>query len=187
MKYLITYNQLNEGLRDKMLPVSDKEIIKSLKDEYRHVKLEKGIEYGILELVKMGVDEGADINAFPAYIRDAVKSGNLELVKFLLDNDIKIWEGVAPHPTIVAIREKDVEMLKLLKEYGLDVGANSTTFHFFEEYILDDSISSEKVMNYLINTYDFVKNNYLDFEIKETERKIKELGDKLKKLKKYKI
>ncbi|MFW6226279.1 MAG: hypothetical protein ACOC3V_04920, partial [bacterium] len=127
MKYLKTYNKINEGLRDKMVGKSKEELIDSLKDEYRHIKLEKGLEYGILELVKMAVDEGADINAFPAYIRDAVKSGNLELVKYLLDNDIKIWEGVNPHPTIVAISEKDVDMLKLLKEYGLEVDANSNT------------------------------------------------------------
>ena len=47
MKYLKTYNQINEGLRDMMKPKSDEDILRDTKDLSNNKKIELFIKYGL--------------------------------------------------------------------------------------------------------------------------------------------
>jgi hypothetical protein len=63
MKKLYPYDKfISEGLRDKMTPKSETDIIKSVSDMSATKKIFKGIQQNMPIIVKLGIKDGADVN-----------------------------------------------------------------------------------------------------------------------------
>lgn len=107
MKYLKPYNQLYEGLRDKMTSISDKEVSDKLSKLSPLYKIFNGIKFLKLDVIKEGFDE---INTDDIKERDIVTIFNnlyevlddeksVEIVEYLVTLDIlkkqkTLWNSV---------------------------------------------------------------------------------------------
>lgn len=126
-------NQLNESLRDKMLPKSKDDIDYLLKNQLKDVtpgketmaKFLLGCENGLLWLVEESLSEGADINYQDGYfLVIAAHSGSVEVVKYLLDKGITtryIEDAIN-----VSATSDMVEVCRWLKQYRTDHKINES-------------------------------------------------------------
>jgi len=104
------YNQFNESLRDKMVPVSDDDIKKKLKDQPFYDKALLAAEYGMLDILKDALQTAEGINRkgslggeLPSIVDKEfiykilsrlTKTGNVEIMSYLLDKyDFKYYES----------------------------------------------------------------------------------------------
>ena len=98
-------------------------------------------------------DESCDCYETP--ISSAVKSGNIELVKFLLNTKAEInfdEEGV--HPLSVALQSKNYQIAELLLNYGADKNSFFVLDSCYYDYNQNDTV----FINYLIkNNYPYVE------------------------------
>ena len=144
MKYLKTYNQLNESLRDKMTGISDDEVLKFLSESKPFGKIVNGIKYLKLDFVKEGFDE-IDKNSLK--LIDIIKIFNsifailvedsdevLEIIKYLdsIDSRLNIlnklgWGGIVE----IAERYDNIRVLEYLvnKNYAEEHRLSSSLFN----------------------------------------------------------
>ncbi|MFW6243393.1 MAG: hypothetical protein ACOC2W_04470, partial [bacterium] len=151
MKYLKTYNELNEGLRDKMVPKDADDIIKSLQNKSPNYKLNKGVEEGVVELVKNAIEEGAEITHYLIYL--AIDRENVDILNLL----IKDFDSV--HKTIGIVKLKKVrhEFLVFLKEIGFNINP-----HIWSNYIPSplDGYKSFIVDDFIMNHSEFLSEKH---------------------------
>ena len=111
-------------------------VIKStLTQEFRHTPLGDACEAGNFDMVKLLVENGADVNYAPRYtmaspLGFAVEShceDNLKIVKYLIENgaDVNYSENGHVHPVAMTMpnresRPNGMEILKFLLEAGAD-------------------------------------------------------------------
>lgn len=85
---------INEGVKDKMTPKSEEEIMNSLKGLNPYEQMYKAIEYDMFAVVKYLIENGIDLNknvgggttAGYRFLTKAVEYGKLNILKYLLDN-----------------------------------------------------------------------------------------------------
>jgi len=121
VKLLKSYTRINESVRDKMIPKSKEDIDKTLKDYSPNKILELGYRNKMWDLVKRGIEEGANIHINgDSSIRVACFNGELELVKYLVDKgaDIHIHEEDC---LVKACYSGNVELVKYLVDKGADI------------------------------------------------------------------
>ena len=118
--YMMT---VNEGIKDKMIPISKENINKSIEQINKHVKKEDlpvanmitGCENGLIDLVQDSIDNGVDIHfKNEIFLQMACYNGHIEIVKLLLDlgADPTI-ENDYPYNLAVAKGHRDIALLLL--------------------------------------------------------------------------
>ena len=160
MKYLQTYNQLNEGLRDKMTGKSDSDIMDylsklSIDDWLEHAKMN--------DLDKKYYPPDEDIkeflsNASTEYALILIKRYNLDQKFMPSDDDIKEYlDGVSIDKQISIVRNNNLNNKFIpsdgdIKEY-LSNFSVSDRISFVEEWGLDKKFmpSDEEIKDYVKN------------------------------------
>lgn len=119
MKYLKTY----EGVRDEMIPKSKEKIKEDLMNLSPDEKLNKGYDYSISWLVKIGLEEGGDIsgNLGELLLEDACMNGRLDIVKLLLERGV---DADTPDALTHACVAGHTSIVSLLLDKGADPNFN---------------------------------------------------------------
>ena len=113
---IVPNKPIEESVRDLMKPKSDEEIRKIMKSITPNEKVRLGCVYSDLWMIKQGLEEGADNQEHAISI--AVVHGDIELVKFLLDNsNIDDYTKALNQ----ACLHNHIDIIKLLIEHGADV------------------------------------------------------------------
>jgi len=130
MKKLKTYDMFNEGVRDKMTPKSEGDIIKSLQglDPYR--QMYKAIQFGLISVVKNIIESGIDLtkkisggsSAGYSFATEAVEYGNLDILKYLLNNGCDLGsDGMVDYHLSEAVQKGHYEVSKYLVDMGATI------------------------------------------------------------------
>jgi ankyrin repeat protein len=113
----------NESIRDKMIPKSEEDIEKVIKDYSPNEILELGYKNKVWNLVKKAIDKGANVHLNgDSALRQACINGELEIVKFLIDNgaELHIYEDDC---LVRACYSGNLELVKYLVDKGGDIHA----------------------------------------------------------------
>ena len=150
-------SKINEGIRDKMTPKSEEEIDKTLKDYLPHEILELGYKNQMWNLVKRGIESGANVHMNGnSALRQACSYGNLEIVKYLLvaGADLRAHEDDC---LLRACYSGNLELVKYLVDKGADIhagqiekilrGACASGHPEIVKYLLDKGADSRKISN----------------------------------------
>lgn len=213
MKYIKTYNDLNEGLRNKMKPKSEEEIISNYGNIHPDEMLVDGVIHGVFGLVKKAIEGGANLNR-DWLLNKSILSGNSDVIIFLIENGVDIDN--INHDYLSSLVDKidnDIDIINIVKkllEKGVDTNIFQSTLR---SAILDNRIQllemlkengielepSDKlynvinvyvrkgekdIINYLINNYEFIK-NHVKLKIKKLNDELIKLNDELKKWESY--
>jgi hypothetical protein len=120
--YVERMEKLSEGIRDKMTPKSDDDILKSLKGLSPHQKLILGCKNDSIIAVKQAMEETDDEDLIHMDgewpLRLAIKNNSYNVVKYLLDNGSDVH---ALDDDGFWLARGNREMLKLLKQYESNV------------------------------------------------------------------
>jgi hypothetical protein len=121
-------NYINEGVRDKMTPKSEEEIINSLKGLDSYQRIYKAIQHGILSVVKETIEEGIDLtknvgggtSAGQDFAYHAVEHGKKEVLEYLLNNGCDLG-GMEDYQLGIAIDKGHYDVAKFLVDRGADI------------------------------------------------------------------
>lgn len=90
MKYLKPYNNINESVKDFLKPKSENDIKKSLKLLSPTERLFKGCEFGLIDVVKQSIEDGADINFDSgAALLNAMENSSNDIIEYLIYHHLK--------------------------------------------------------------------------------------------------
>ena len=173
MKYLKTYNKVNEGLRDKMKPkLEEEDIIKKIKHLHPDEKLLFGVKEGIIKIVELAIEEGANLGR-RGLLDKIIRSNNIDMIELLLDNyydDIDIDINELQSALQFLVLSNNLEMIKFLEKYNIIL----TDTSYLEDIInkcIYNGVSKETV-TYLYDNYPFVR-EYVKSEILKLKNQIK--------------
>ena len=173
MKYLKTYNKVNEGLRDKMKPkLEEEDIINKIKHLHPDEKLMFGVKEGIIKIVELAIKEGANLGR-RGLLDKIIRSNNIDMIELLLDNyydDIDININQLQSPLIYMVLTDNLEMIKFLEKYNLVLLEQFATYDIISKCI-DKGVSKETI-TYLYDNYAFVR-KYIESEILKLKNQIK--------------
>lgn len=82
------------------------------------------VQEGYMRIVKLLVENGADVNAFDGHdtpLRLACADGKYEMAKYLLENHALVDSPIDDTPLIIASCGGYIEIVKLLLEYGAEI------------------------------------------------------------------
>lgn len=79
------------------------------------------VPYNDINISKLLFENGIDLNKYKNLIFDAIESNNVELVKYLIDNKFYDVHYKNDMPLLYAVKNGDINMAKLLVDYGSDV------------------------------------------------------------------
>jgi ankyrin repeat protein len=123
MKRVLKYNKFNEGVRDKMTPKSENDIVKSLEKLSPNERLIKGAQYDSLLIVKKSLEDGADIHTSnDKPLRDSCFGDHVEVAKYLIKSGADIHVGKDTCLYHACIHGK-INIVKLLLDNGVDPDA----------------------------------------------------------------
>jgi len=188
MKYLKPYrkqsNLCNESIKHLLKPKSEGDIKDNVHKLYPHKKLEQGAKYGLLWLVKMGLEEGAEIHeADDLAFRLSIKYSNMEITKYLVENgaDVNADDGWA---LMAAVHSNDLYLVKYLVEKGAHIDENLLTIASENWYT--------EIYNYLqnkFNTNESIKHLLKPKSYDDILKSLENLSDldKIKKIIKYNL
>lgn len=157
MKHLKTYNQLNEGLRDKMIGKSEDVVIKNLflgNSKYEAIK--KSFKKDFIPAIKLVIDRGYVFNddnfkgIFVEYITHLKDSKN---VKYLLDNE-NIREFFSDEQIYI------LEKFYFGMHMGKEIDEEYLTDEFMEDVKLEEQKKDEVWIDAKVN--DQLVFNYVD-------------------------
>lgn len=172
MKYLKKYGSTNEGLRDFMKPKPEEDIVKSIKNYHPDEKLLFGAEHGSLKIIKISIEEGANLGR-RGLLGRLIKKENYEIIEFLLDNyqedlDIDIIELQSDIQLLVLT--DNLELIKLLEKFDITLKPVKTTYINIKNCI--ERERGDKTLRYLSENYHFIS-TYINFEISVIEKELK--------------
>jgi ankyrin repeat protein len=141
---------INENIDDLFVPKSEEDIIKELSklsQEEKNEKLFNAVEKDQLDIVKLIVKAGADINA-KNYANDTVliwasAHDKLEVVKYLIKMgaDINIKNKFGNTSLKYAIRNNKIEILTYLIENGADINTKNDALTYAYKFGYVDRIN----------------------------------------------
>jgi len=122
-----TFNQYNESIRDKMTPKTKEEMVKLFGDMTPDKKVANGYMYNILSLAKEGIKEGGNPKPFGNFLTNAISRGYIDIVKFMVDNNIEDIHEYESSKVLLAINSGNLELVNLLlNEYNCKVDVTMT-------------------------------------------------------------
>ena len=111
MKYLKTYKQINEGLRDKMVGVSDEEIEKIIKRKSPDELVSLGIKNKMDDVIKKGLDLGGRPEENEK-ISHLIGWGHLDIVNRLIEyEEVDLVDALE-----ITVQKGHLDLLKKLFE-----------------------------------------------------------------------
>ncbi len=116
---------------EKNHPLVEDFVHSLLVDKYRNTQLFYAVYKGHLEIVKLLLEKGANVNAKDKYgdtpLLRATKQRHLEIVKLLLDKgaDVNEKDKYGDTPLLSAVEIDHLEIVKLLLEKGANVNAKN--------------------------------------------------------------
>ena len=137
----------NESVRDLMTPKSADELKISTKDFSPKKKLDYGVNHGVVQLVKVAIEEGVDVNTKDSYKKTPIiwvtsksftSADDIDIVKVLLENgaDVNHKDSFGMTALMFAAYKGDFETVKLLLDNGADASIkdknNKTAIDFAE-------------------------------------------------------
>ncbi len=118
------YQQINEGIRDKMKPKSEEDIRKNINNLTLMQQFLRGVSNNIYWLVEESLKKGADVNFFNDVCIQtaALKEENIDIMRLLLEYGANVNIN-DDYPLRYASENGYLEMVKLLLKYGANPNA----------------------------------------------------------------
>jgi len=139
-----------KGLKDFSMFLTPKgELVYFIGDEDGYDLLESACDAGNLDLVKFCVEHEKDVMEGSNGLRLSIERGSTEIVRYLLSQgfDIKDYYKGDPTAIHIACMQGELEIVKLLVEYGCDLSLKNddrlTPLEVAKKY------QREEVVNYL--------------------------------------
>lgn len=151
------YDMFNEGIRDMMTPISDKQIEELLKNKTPEDILFIGVMNGNIDFIQMAWNMGIDVNVRNEYENTplilASFNGHIDIVEFLIKNgaDLEAINNYGMTALKYAYNNSDIEMMKMLLKYGAKRNGNEK--NYLNESIRDKMtpISKEKLNDVVLH------------------------------------
>jgi ankyrin repeat protein len=160
------HSRMEESIRNNKIDFVRYLITKISNLNYMNgVYLALAVRRNYLEIVKMLLDSGADINIAPNLLTIAIESASDEMLKYLIDNGIEITEYKL-HQFLKAVSTGKISKVQMLMDAGIE-----TTQEMFNQGL---SITAQKgdipMMKFLINI-GAKPSQYLKRKVEEWKKK----------------